>query len=270
MPETTEQSYYARLSSESIGTSPRGTSRNGATSMMVAQFRTFYAEVARLRQEVRERTWETSGASVPERADAMQQHLLDVLDRQEQQVHRQGGERLQERHRKARYVMTALADEIFLQMDWPGRAYWTDHLLESRLFDSQDAGERVFAMIGELLQESQSSKVDLATVYLYVLVLGFEGRYQTAREQAPLDDYRHRLYQYITRREPDRLESGVPISRNAYGHTLDRGSVQLLPDLRVWGLRLAIVGGVYLVVSTILWWYYTGDLASLAEAILAA
>jgi len=50
------------------------------------------------------------------------------------------------------YLMAAFADETFACLvDWPGREYWSEHWMESRLFNSQIAGEEIFRRIDKIL-----------------------------------------------------------------------------------------------------------------------
>jgi len=62
------------------------------------------------------------------------QALLGLLNRQEAEVRRTGGEYASAIYRRAQYVMAALADEIFLYLDWPGREAWRANLLEFVVF----------------------------------------------------------------------------------------------------------------------------------------
>lgn len=256
MPNTYGQSYWEEVAA-----------RNGGdTSLLVAQFRSFYEEVARLRSAVQS---ETPPDSVAARVSDMQQQLLRLFETHEQRIQRVGGEQLRDRYRRARYLMTALADELFLDFDWYGQNYWYDHLLELQLYDSQNSGERIFAMIDDLLQGGRVQQLDLAKLYLFALVLGFEGKFRDADDPAPLEDYKARLYRFIEREKPGQLEEGGPLLQEAYRHTLDRGEGELLPNFRWWLTSLGLTFVVYLVLSTLIWWYFTTDMVSLAQDILA-
>jgi type VI protein secretion system component VasF len=62
-----------------------------------------------------------------------------------------GGEAAQIRYRAAEYAMCALADEIALGANWPGRNEWLERLLETERFGSQAAGERLFQLMDAML-----------------------------------------------------------------------------------------------------------------------
>lgn len=263
MTPGTDNAYWAELDVRRSG--------DQREALLVRQFRAFYAELARLKRQVRAGTYSpTNGAADEEGSTAadIQRRLVSMFEDQEQTVRRQGGESLRRRYDLVQYAMVALADEVFLNVDWEGRDDWYNHLLESRQFDSQNAGVQVFEIIDRLVGQ-RSGETDVTTVYLYVLTLGFEGQYRDEPDTAPLDDYRERLFRYIRRHRGDRLAADRELAPSAYRHTLAQGEVQLLPNLRWWVGSLVGVGALYLLMSTALWWWYTNDLTELAQQILA-
>lgn len=240
----------------------------GDSSLLFAQFRAFYEELSRMRSEVASQTY-TNDEEIEERVSGMQERLLQMFETHEQRIQSMGGEQLRDRYRQVRYLMTALADEVFLELDWFGREYWYNHLLELRLYDSQNSGERVFELIDSLLQGDQTQKLDLAKIYLFALVLGFEGKYRNAEDTTPLDEYKQRLYRFIERAKPSQLEEGIPLLKEPYRHTLDRGEGELLPNFRWWATSLGVTVLAYLVLSTFIWWYFTADMVNVAQEILS-
>ncbi len=270
MSSSVDTSYWERLDVQPA---------EREASLLVRQFRAFYAELVHLKRQVKRGVPVPAGnGRWPEAvgneaqastATAVQQQIVTRLDKQAQVVRRAGGETLQRRYRTVEYAMVALADEVFLNLDWEGRADWYDHLLESRRFESQNAGMQVFSIIDDILAD-RLAEPDVPVVYLYLLVLGFEGQYRDAPDKSPLDDYRNRLYEHIQRQHAAELNDEAALSADAYRHTLDQGEVQLLPNLRWWTGSLLATGGVYLIVSTGLWWWYTDALAELAQQILSA
>jgi len=182
-------------------------SEEGGDSFLVRQFRAFYAELSLLRRDIERGAVVVNGEDAGEEdaaqsAAALQARLGAELQAQQQAVRRRGGESLVERYRLVKYAMVALADEVFLQMPWEGREYWYNHLLETREFDSQNAGTQVFEIIDRTLQR-QAAELDVATVYLYVLALGFEGQYRDTRDDTALNEYRERLYRHIKQFRPN-------------------------------------------------------------------
>src|SRR5204863_4757031 len=144
---------------------------------LIDKFQQFYGEVLRLRGRVAEGSWVFQGdaaASEPrESPSGVWRKLVGLLERQSLDAGREGGDFGLEVYRRAQYAMAALADEIFINLDWVGRDAWREHLLEARLFGSHRAGEELFERIDNLLRDHDSLYGELARIYLMVLALGF-------------------------------------------------------------------------------------------------
>lgn len=255
--------------------------RHGET-FLLGQFREFYREVIRLKAQVRHGEWvygdDEAGDSRPEAERASEegsppsavwQALLTLLERQALTARRRGGDLATAIYRQAQYAMVALADEIFLHTDWPGREAWQSNLLESKLFQSHRAGEQVFQRIDELLHERDAVYMELATVYLMVLALGFQGRLRD-RDDGPLElaSYRRRLFRFLCNREPELHEGGVQLVPDAYASTLDQGTPGRLPHLRRWMLGFAAVLVGWVVAGYFVWRDLVGDLEPIIESVL--
>lgn len=159
-------------------------------------------------------------------------------------------------YNEAKYAMAALADETFLHQGlWAGREAWRDSLVETRLFGTSIAGERLFQRMDALLVHGDPVHTELASVYLMCLTLGFKGRYRGTNE-AVLEDYRRRLRDFIGRRlqpvTPDK-----PIFAGAYAHTLDDVRERFLPLVRLWVWALLLFLLCYGLVSHGLWLWMT-------------
>ena len=93
---------------------------------LVRQFRHFYEEL--------ERTWQTAPpcsntAEATVLARQVSRHLENLIELQTLE-YRQGGSRFaQQAAQDARYLKAALADEVLLRQNWPGREIWSQHLL---------------------------------------------------------------------------------------------------------------------------------------------
>lgn len=245
-------------------------SEDTAESLILLQFRAFYAELLRIKLQVERGTYVSSVLEDEEDdggARDIQQQLMSIFHTHEQEASREGGAPLQKRCKRAQYAMAALADEILLNIDWRGWEYWYNNLLEMRRFNSQNAGERVFQIIDDLI-EDRSPPTDVTAVYLYTIVLGFEGQYRDDTDRTPIEERQRQLYQKLRSQEAQRLTGDQPLSTEAYRYTLDGGRIQLLPNLRAWVGSFGLVFAAYLVVSTIIWWWYTTDLANLAQQII--
>jgi type VI secretion system protein ImpK len=106
---------------------------------LVRQFRHFYEEL--------ERTWQTAPscsntAEATMLARQVSRHLENLIELQTLE-YRQGGSRFaQQAAQDARYLKAALADEVLLRQNWPGREIWSQHLLEASMFRSSVAAKR--------------------------------------------------------------------------------------------------------------------------------
>lgn len=100
-----------------------------------------------------------------------------------------------------RYLMAAMADELLLSRDWPGRARFTETLIETRLFGSSVAGDQIFQRIDVLLVGSGDASAPMAALYLFAISTGFEGRHRGLHADEALQPLRDSLFRLIYRRE---------------------------------------------------------------------
>lgn len=258
-------------------------------SFLLAQFREFYAEVVRWKR-LASREGEalavsvapavtvlggpaTTGAGagalmlmpapspVPVGApppsvtpSAVWQALVGLLNRQEAEVRRTGGEYATAIYRRAQYVMAALADEIFLYLDWPGRETWRTQLLEFKLFQSYNAGEEVFRRIEAVLRTRDPADAELAKIYLMALALGFRGALRGAAGQARIDWYRRELYTFLTNRDPGTPRDPHSLFPEAYQSNLETtGSSRRLSPARRWLLISLLLLLVWILASQWVW-----------------
>jgi type VI secretion system protein ImpK len=263
------------------------------TSFLLSQFREFYREVARLKETVAyaapvstaeemvlAATVTGSGAAVapamsPVEAPAaageptpavrgVWQQLLSLLERQAIEAGR-GGAFAYEVYREAQYVMAALADEDFLNLDWEGKSSWP--LLESRLFETHYAGEEVFERVERLLQRKDPFYLDLAAVYFMALSLGFQGKYRGHDDRERLE-YRRQLFKQIYRRDPKLFAAPAPLFPQSYQNTLDKSEVTRLPAQWTWMWLVGLVIVLWIAGSQYTWSAATGRVSCLICQVL--
>lgn len=233
-------------------------------SLLLIQFREFYQELAQLKHIAIHRL-----SSIPEpesqekiipavQPDDIWRRLLTLLESQAERASRSGGAFGFEVYREAQYMMAALADEFFLNENWPGRQNWP--LLETRLFHTASAGDLVFKKLDLLLLHRDPVYLDLAAIYFFALSLGFQGKFRGANRQKDLERYKEQLFVMIFRHNPELLQKGNHIIPQTYLHTLAEGKVLKLPHPRRWLLVLAAIILIWLGVSHLLWWQLTGTL----------
>lgn len=229
-------------------------------SLLILQFRDFYRELIALKRISRERT-EGGEAEI-------RQRIVALLDRQLRVAIQFGGSYLAA-YEEARYVMVALADETFLHSDWDGRFTWNFQLLETHIYQTHVAGDLFFQRIDQLIPLRDDLKIELARIYLMALALGFQGRFRGADQTGELAAYRGRLYDYVADGRHLLADGTKQLFPEAGEHLLNASPPLLLPPVRRWALRLAILAVIAIGVQQIVWRYFlTPDVRHVVEQIL--
>ena len=224
---------------------------------LVRQFRHFYEEL--------ERIWKSAPpcsnmaeATVLSRQVSRQLENLIELQTLE---YRQGGSHFaQQTAQDARYLKAALADEVLLREDWPGRDIWGEHLLEASMFRTSVAGEKVFDDIKHLLRAREPAQRTLAQLYLFTLALGFQGQYRGQSAKELLSELRRELFQFVFQRQADLAGRDRVLSPQPYANTLSHIAPRRMAPLSRW--KLIFVGSVLglLAISELLWLWPTWQL----------
>jgi type VI secretion system protein ImpK len=245
---------------------PRHAEMAQAPVPSVALFQDFVRELIALKWIVVESAGQTAEADVPTRANAVWNRVVSMLNRQSMEATRLGGPASLEFHREAMYVMAVLADETFLHLDWEGRGYWLNHLIEAHVFRTHAAGDIFFRRIDTLLRREDDAAAELAAVYLFAIGLGFRGRYRGEGFCPALDGYRLKLFSFISRRKPALLEQARNLFPEAYKNTVHTGIDRPIPSARKWRIALVCAVLLWLLISQALWWNLSHDVnAQLAK-----
>lgn len=244
-------------------------------SFFVAQFREFYREVVKLKHLALSGSGSIPATPAGEETVSLQagahpiwRRIVEVLHGLEKKAGYGGGPCVAEAYKKLQFVMVALADDVFLHLDWPGKASWQANLLESKFFHSASAGERVFQQIERLLEDRHVGCEEMAVVYLMALSLGFRGKYWGVDDHGRLDAYRRDLYALAFHRTPDLLASTPHLFPEAYAHVLEDGRVKKLPNPKKWLVGLAVGGGAFVVLAHGVWLQATEKISHLIQEIL--
>lgn len=247
-------------------------------SFLASQFRVFYREVARYKAQVIRgelvapqavQGEEGTGDALRMASAAIGKKLQSTLERQALAVRRQAGDYALKVYSEAQYVMAALADEVFLHLDWAGRDAWQANLLESQLFHSHRAGEEIFERLEILLRNRNPVYRGLAEVYLLALGLGFQGRFR-GREDGPtrLAAFRRRLFEFLYDQDPQLESSGAHLFPQAYANTLDPGEARQLPYLRPWIFAFLALFAIWALLSIPIWEALVDELGPIVDRIL--
>ena len=224
---------------------------------LVRQFRQFYEEL--------ERIWQTAppcsnSAEAIVLARQVSRQLENLIEMQSLE-YRQGGSRFaQQAAEDARYIKAALADEVLLRQDWPGREIWSQHLLEASMFRSSVAGEKVFDDIKHLLRAREPAQRTLAQLYLFTLALGFQGQSRDHTAKDLLAGLRRELFQFVFQRQADLAGRDRVLSPQPYANTLSHIAPKRMAPLSRW--KLILLGSLIglLAISELLWLWPTWQL----------
>ncbi|MBT4880512.1 MAG: DotU family type IV/VI secretion system protein [Alphaproteobacteria bacterium] len=246
-------------------------------SFILEDFKQFYAEVVKMKSWAINNTLPLAIRKKYEGEEdekalilAISQRLVSYLENQALMTSRQGGDFASAYYEEAQYVMAALADEVFLNTNWSGKDSWDDYLVESKLFSSHVAGDQFFDKLDEFLDLRDPANVDIATVYYFSLALGFQGKYRGLDAKKTLDDYKQRLFLFITRRRPQLFAGKRRLFPEAYSHTLDESIPKKLPNPRFWMILLGMLVMVLTVASYVIWRVAISGLFAIADKIISA
>ena len=166
----------------------------------------------------------------------------------------------------AQYLMVILADEIFLTLSWPGVKYWERSLLEAQIFHMQIAGELFFKKLDLLLEAIDPSRHEMASLYFFVLTLGFRGKYRGTNNQLLIQAYIKKLYTIIVQSPPRLyLAENPQLVPSCYEHTAREILGRRLPDARVWGWCLFSIIVTYVFVTYVVWYHSASDMHNTLE-----
>ncbi|WP_437588563.1 DotU family type IV/VI secretion system protein [Sorangium sp. So ce1000] len=238
-------------------------------SSLLEVYRTFFAEVLRLKRAIRGSPEEGVPPDLAQTASSVRARLLGALEQGMRGLGEQGGDFGQRRVMELRYVMAAAADEVFINLGWAGRDEFREAHCEHHLFHSHDAGERIFVRINEILERRDPSRAEIAAVYLLLLSLGFRGKYRDIDDRGQIEAYKRALYRFISRRDPSLDDASRRAFPQAYGHTSDERRDVRLARVSPWVFGLVAVLLCYIAAGHALWLRNTSDLRAAIATILS-
>jgi type VI secretion system protein ImpK len=246
---SSSSSRSSASSATAVATRTRSPKQAGALGLVDA-FSDFYGEAVRLKRLV-------LTSPQPPTAETIKEKLLDLFEAQAAGVGRKLADYEIRVFQEAQYLMVAMADEVFLRLEWPGRAQWSQKPMESQIFRSHDAGERFFRRLDEVLGGRATASTEILTVYLTALALGFSGRYGGASPRP--EEYRLRLSAHLSRVEPDLVLPDPDLIPEAHEHTLGDAKRSLLPSFSTGIIPLIAVFVGWIIVAQVVWAYRTSD-----------
>lgn len=240
-------------------------------SFLYQQFLQFYRELSFLVNKIKiqgdpERRDELPGGYESLNRKTVSDKLMLVLDRQAALVAGNRDAVEPRLYEETRYVMVAVADELFLALQWTHREAWGEHLLEEQMFGSQAAGDLFFSRLDALLALNGPVYEDLAKVYLTALALGFRGRYRMGDSHGEVPVYQRRLYRFIFKQDPESRPSPL-FPQNAEVVVRD-DEPKSLPTIQRLLLAGAGVAALWLLGTSTLWWWLLAPVRGLVALIV--
>ena len=248
----------------------------------VPKFRAFYNEIVSHKHQKAEFTAGFATAVMDYTADLtpdaaaqqLQKRLSEILELQAAEASWMGGEAAS-RFPDAQYAMSALADEVFTHLDWAGKEAWPRYLVEQKLFKSNAKDIEFFRRVDKLLKNEvehpSAPAKDLARMYLLVLAAGFQGKYRPFGLTRPLAEYRRRLYEFVSGKDPLLIYSE---ERKLFPESAERvevgRAVSRFSMLQQWAAVLVILLIGYAVISQMAWNRVSADLKDVTARVEAA
>ncbi len=161
--------------------------------------------------------------------------------------------------RDVKYVITVLADETFINLNWEGTEIWKLYLLEKYFFHTEIAGDKFFDMADITLNDLNNE--EMAFMYLIALSLGFKGKYRDVENSEEyLNWYKSKLYSIIHFNKEKLFYPGRQhLINSCYEYTCTEGTNKSLPETNYWIITIIAIFILYIIVSYIIWFNITGD-----------
>lgn len=242
------------------------------SSYIIESFEQFYGEVLKHKQFALSKSSKKPNTDTTSSPNATAEFILSklksIINEQAKETGYAGNTFSENYFNEAQFIMVALADEVFLNLDWAGKTYWESNLLEQIIYGTHSAGQVFFEKLDVLLKEQSPIQKELGVIYLNALGLGFQGKYRHFNDRAILHSYRSRLFTYINRREPYLFKQHVHLFPDVYSHTLEANAPKQLATMRNWYFLIGGLALTYFIISYIIWYSATSDIKAIVDKIL--
>lgn len=154
------------------------------------------------------------------------------------------------------YIMAALSDEIFIGLNWDGREYWKNNLIEQKMFNSHNSGEIIFDKIFRVLQDQSIEAAELAIIYFYCLALGFQGAKRSLADVAEqIQVLKAKLYYKIYYKDSKLFREKSFLFPKSYDSLFAEKNILFDNPVKFW--KRILFGSIifYLIVVEALWNY---------------
>ncbi len=118
----------------------------------------------------------------------------------------------EEEVRLARFALCALIDELLMNASWRGRDQWARGLLQTKHFQTTNAGEEFFSYLSSIPQGQGA----LQELYYVCLCLGFKGKYCKPGDERIIAELKHALLSALKTPESPEPGSSAPLFPMGY------------------------------------------------------
>lgn len=200
--------------------------------------------------------------------EKMHLQLKEVLEKQAIQISMKAGAFIYDCYREIQYALCGLADETMLFLDWVGKTWWRDHLLEHALFQTHTAGEQIFTNLDKVLESNASYKKSILISYLYLLSLGFMGKYNLQdNAQQHIIKYKEDIFFKVYNNTSLQVYQDNLLNNQIQANHMS-SMIRFEKDiLFLWLKRFGIGVMFYLLFSHLLWGYYIYPMSNIATSI---
>jgi len=233
-------------------------------SLMINIFEEFYTLLLKYKQQVDNEIFFDINDSEEEKnkkIENVQNRLYLFIKDKDAKIAYENGKIASIQFQEVIYIMCALADELFLELDWEGKAYWRTHLLERKFFNTNQAGEKLLMNLDAFLKERNVSDNEVGLIYLYALALGFKGRLRFEEDMAfYLKTLKDNLFSTIYRHAPHffRKQENVLFKQALQTVFADKIANKDMRIAKWTRIALACVG-IYLITSAVVWNIHTNS-----------
>lgn len=167
------------------------------------------------------------------------------------------------------YAMAAIADEVFLNMEWSGKKFWELNMIESKFFGTQIAGDEIYNRIDAILSDNDPLSTEKAEIYIKMLSLGFKGKFRGSNDETiAINTYRNRIFDFVLQNDKTMVSTNeYRIFQKEYTYTMPTMHRKLLPDGSFITYISMFFVFMFFVISTLVWFFETKDMHALLSEI---
>ncbi len=152
-------------------------------------------------------------------ADELRAKIENLLAKGEQALKATGtGE---DTVRLSRFALCAWIDEMLMNASWKGREQWSRGLLQTKYFQTTNAGEDFFSYLDSIPQ----NHLALREIYYLCLCLGFKGKYCKPGDEKFIKDLKVSLIASLRSPDSPSPHSQTPLFPEGYPQDLESAQV---------------------------------------------